>query len=58
MSTEQRRCRKCGLTIEWIGRAWVVVDTDTTADGLSFCPPDPDAGRVGNHVPLWQERQS
>jgi hypothetical protein len=47
----KRTCRKCRLTIAWIGGAWVVVDTGTTADGLSYCPPDPDAAKVSYHSP-------
>lgn len=46
-----RTCRKCGCPIELIGGAWVVNDPETTAGGLSYCPPNPDAARVGNHIP-------
>lgn len=47
-----RTCRKCGFTIVLIAGAWVVIDPATTADGLSYCPPDPDTlGRIGNHQP-------
>jgi hypothetical protein len=49
---ETRTCRKCRLAIELIGGAWVVMGTGTTADGLSYCPPDPDhQGRLSVHVP-------
>jgi hypothetical protein len=48
---DRRRCLRCGHPIERIGGAWVVVGTADAADGLSYCPPDPDADRVGNHVP-------
>ena len=48
-------CRKCKLNLERVGGGsgmWVVADTGTTADGLSFCPPDPDARKVpGSHQP-------
>lgn len=51
-------CRKCGLPIECYGSSpgtgtyWAVAGTGTTADGLSYCPPDPDhRGRLGCHVP-------
>jgi len=56
---EMYRCYRCGCTIVgvsvyWQGtRTWVVVDTGTTADGLTYCPPNPDhAGRVGEHRPV------
>lgn len=48
---EPRTCRKCGSVIAFIGGAWVVQDRETTADGLSYCPPNPDADRVGSHQP-------
>ena len=54
---ETQTCRKCKLPIVEIttpgaGKDWVVVDTETTADGLSYCPPDPDARvQFGKHVP-------
>ena len=52
-----RICRKCGLSIQFIDDVWVVMDTQTTADGLSYCPPDPDArGPFGNHVPSRRVR--
>ncbi len=44
-------CRRCGQPIEQIGGAWVVTGTGTTADGLSYCPPDPDADPAGVHEP-------
>lgn len=47
----QHVCARCGNPIEQIGGAWVAVDYTTTAAGLSYCPPDPDAARVGTHVP-------
>lgn len=49
-------CRKCKLPIEHIGGAWVVIDPATTADGLSYCPPDPDARNVGSHVPVKESK--
>jgi len=52
-------CRKCHLTIEFIGGTWVVMDTGTTADGLSYCPPDPDTARrvIGDHQPKGSRRR-
>lgn len=49
-------CAKCKLPIEWFGvgehdGAWVVNDPETSADGLSYCPPDPDAVSIGDHRP-------
>jgi hypothetical protein len=44
-------CARCGTPLAWAGGAWVSTDYTTTAGGLSFCPPDPDAVRVGVHVP-------
>ena len=46
-----RYCRKCRCPICYIGGAWVVIDPSTTADGLSYCPPNPDAPKHGVHVP-------
>jgi hypothetical protein len=43
-------CARCGTPLTWAS-AWVSTDYTTTAGGLSFCPPDPDAARVGVHVP-------
>lgn len=46
------RCSHCKLPVVNIGGALVVMDTGTTADGLSYCPPDPDhQGEVGAHLP-------
>ena len=44
-------CRRCGCNVREIEPGLAVVeDTGTTADGLTFCPPDPDTTRrVGNH---------
>lgn len=53
-------CVKCRLPIKGVGvywqgtRTYVVTDTGTPADGLSYCPPDGNArarSRVGPHVP-------
>lgn len=45
-------CRKCKLPIHDVKGVWVVFDPSTTADGLSYCPPNPDhLGKVGNHAP-------
>lgn len=48
---DTRTCRKCRLAIELIGGTWIVMGTGTTADGLSYCPPNPDAAHVGEHQP-------
>lgn len=48
---ETATCRKCHLPVVHAGGAWVVEGTGTTADGLSYCPPNPDAARVGDHDP-------
>lgn len=48
---ETRTCRKCKCSIALVAGEWVVVDPETTADGLSYCPPNPDADKVGKHVP-------
>lgn len=46
-------CRRCELPVTVSGDVWVVFGSDTTADGLSYCPPDPDyRGRsLGVHRP-------
>ncbi len=44
-------CRRCGNPIEQINGVWAVVDYTTTAGGLSYCPPNPDAARVSTHIP-------
>jgi hypothetical protein len=49
-------CWRCGTPIALIGEAWVSVDYTTTAGGLSYCPPDPDAPRVGVHRPRRRKR--
>lgn len=46
---ETKTCTKCGSQVAAVGDALVVVDPATTADGLSYCPPNPDAPKVGNH---------
>lgn len=61
--TAARTCRKCGSTIELVRNAsgpnspdaWVVVSNDT-GDGLTYCPPDPDAAKVGDHLPAAAAR--
>lgn len=54
-----RICRKCGLPIVWIDGVWTVMDTETTADGLSYCPPDPDTRkRPGDHIPRKSGRSA
>lgn len=45
-------CRKCGCPIDNVNGVWVVFDPSTTADGLSYCPPNPDhTGYLGAHAP-------
>lgn len=45
-------CQRCGCPVANIDGTWVVLDGETTtADGLTFCPPDPDREPVGEHVP-------
>ena len=50
-ATAEHECARCGTPVKLIGGAWVSVDYTTTAGGLSYCPPDPDATRVGEHRP-------
>jgi hypothetical protein len=33
------------------------MDYTTTAGGLSYCPPDPDATRLGEHVPRKRQQR-
>lgn len=55
--TESRECLRCRLPIVKVDTAWVVIDTGTTADGLSYCPPNPDhLGKLGNHRPKGKAR--
>lgn len=50
--TVYRECHRCDLPIVKVGSVWVVTGTDSTADGLSYCPPNPDhAGHHGAHAP-------
>lgn len=50
--TDLPNCRYCGLPIQLIDGYWIVIDPETTADGLSYCPPDPDhQGDLGWHEP-------
>ena len=56
-ATAEYECRRCGTPITLIDGAWVCIDYTTTAGGLSYCPPDPDAPRVGNHLPRKRERR-
>jgi hypothetical protein len=53
----EHECRRCGNSIRWIGGAWVAADYTTTAGGLSYCPPDPDAPHVANHIPRKRDRR-
>jgi hypothetical protein len=55
-ATTARVCRRCASPIVLAGGAWVVQGTGATADGLSYCPPDPDAARNRNHAPAAPQR--
>lgn len=45
-------CKGCGLPIERAeDGTCFVFGTRTTADGVSFCPPDPDGEPEGVHEP-------
>ena len=50
-ATAEHECARCGTPLILIDGAWVSMDYTTTAGGLSVCPPDPDATRVGDHLP-------
>ena len=53
------RCRKCRCPIELIDGTWVVMNSKTTADGLSYCPPNPDSrGPFGKHEPKPQKKEA
>lgn len=56
-ATAEYECRRCGSPITLIAEAWVGMDYTTTGGGLSFCPPDPDASRVGDHVPRKRQQR-
>lgn len=46
-------CRHCLQPITNIDGVQIVTGTNTTADGLSYCPPNPDhEGPFGDHVPV------
>ena len=46
------QCWRCGLPITYVdGAGWTPLDTGTTADGLTYCPPDPDNEPTGVHEP-------
>lgn len=43
-------CKGCGCNVREIEPGLAVVEgTGTTADGLTFCPPDPDREPAGDH---------
>lgn len=45
-----KTCRRCRMPVRVIAPGIAVVEgTDTTADGLTFCPPDPDREPKGDH---------
>lgn len=56
------RCRYCRMSINAVPQAartvYVVSDGGTTtADGLSYCPPNPDhRGKFRDHVPLKADK--
>lgn len=50
-TNQQPACRHCGVPIVDVDGTWVVLGTGTSADGLSFCPPDPDREPAGDHEP-------
>jgi hypothetical protein len=45
-------CRRCGTPLAQVAGVWVSIDYTTSAGGLSFCRPDPDAAPVGDHLPV------
>lgn len=59
-------CTGCGLPLETADDGTVFVyGTGTTADGLSYCPPDPDGEADDTHTfpagyddSAWQARQT
>lgn len=54
-----RICRKCGCPIDNVAGVLVVLDPTTTADGLSYCPPNPDyPGKLGVHVPRKEDKDA
>jgi hypothetical protein len=56
-ATAQYECVRCATPVTLIGGAWVSMDYTTTAGGLSYCPPDPDATGVGDHVPRKRQQR-
>jgi hypothetical protein len=56
-ATAEYECSRCRTPITLVGGAWVSMDYTTTAGGLSYCPPDPDATPVGGHVPRKRQRR-
>lgn len=44
-------CDGCGSAIKLIAGTWTVVGTRTSADGLTYCPPNPDADPAEVHRP-------
>jgi hypothetical protein len=50
-ATAEYECARCGTPLALVGSAWVSIDYTTTAGGLSYCPPDPDAARTRDHRP-------
>lgn len=55
MGRQLYTCAKCRMPIQYFRSNgdvyWVVTESSTTADGLSYCPPNPDARRHGSHRP-------
>jgi hypothetical protein len=56
-ATAEYECRQCGTPITLMAGAWVGMDYTTRGGGLSFCPPDPDATRVGDHMPRKRQQR-
>jgi hypothetical protein len=56
-ATAEYECARCGTPLKLVGSAWVSIDYVSTAGGLSLCPPDPDAARIGSHRPRKRAHQ-
>lgn len=50
-ATAEYECARCGTPLALVDSAWVSIDYTTTAGGLSYCPPDPDAAQSRDHRP-------
>jgi hypothetical protein len=56
-ASAEYECARCGTPLVLADSAWVSIDYLSTAGGLSYCPPDPDAPRTGNHRPRKRSRR-